>query len=84
MKPSLVLRGLALLLGLTFILILSRSSSGGLATRRGPDILMSVTISFRYGLKLLMNEQCIRAKMYGPPARASPFCCVYMEDFQPS
>ena len=32
----------------------------------------------------IINEQCIGAKMSGPPARAGPFCCVYMEDFQPS
>ena len=32
----------------------------------------------------IINEQCIGATMSVPPARAGPFCCVYMKDFQPS
>ena len=32
----------------------------------------------------IINEQCIGANVSDPPARASPLCCVYMEDFQPS
>ena len=31
----------------------------------------------------IINEQYIGAKMSGPPSRAGPLCCVYMEIFIP-
>ena len=48
-------------------------ASSGKRTRYLDVLLLWIKIS---------NEQCIGAKMYGPPARASPLCCVDMEDFQ--
>ena len=32
----------------------------------------------------IMNEQCIDAKISGPPGRATTLCCVYMDDFYPA
>ena len=49
-KPTSLLGGLALLLGLVFIPILHWSLFGRLALARGPDILTSITTPFCYGL----------------------------------